>query len=115
MKPLIDVRIADEELEGLAQGGQSFGPQLSRLLDDEMARFEAWMNRSLGGGLTRVERAAVKRTCTRRSSDGWTTSSRSRSMCSTLQPPRPADHIAAENYATSATEPARPGIRAARM
>jgi hypothetical protein len=60
MKPLIDVRIADEELEPLAQGGQSFGPQLSRLLDDEMARFEAWMNKNLGGGLTRIERAAVK-------------------------------------------------------
>lgn len=60
MKPLIDVRIADEELEGLAQGGPASGPQLSRLLDDEMARFEAWMNRHLGGGLTRIERAAVK-------------------------------------------------------
>ena len=59
MKTLIDVRIADEELEGLARGGQ-VGPQLSRLLDDEMARFEAWTNKALGGGLTRIEKAAVK-------------------------------------------------------
>lgn len=60
MKPLIDVSIADEELESLAQGGESNGPQLARLLDDELARFDAWMNRTLGGPLTRLEKAAVK-------------------------------------------------------
>ncbi len=60
MKPLIDVSIADEELEGLALGGESNGPQLARLLDDELARFEAWMHKNLGGGLTRLERASVK-------------------------------------------------------
>ena len=60
MKTLVDVRIADEELEGLAQGGPVLGPQLSRLLDDEIARFEAWTLKSLGGSLTRMEKAAVK-------------------------------------------------------
>lgn len=60
MKTLIDVRIVDEELEGLARGGQVLGPQLSRLLDDEMSLFEAWMIKNLGGGMTRMEKAAVK-------------------------------------------------------
>lgn len=60
MKPLIEVRIADEELEGLVQGGETNGRQLSRLLDDELARFEAWMIKNLGGGATRLEKAAVK-------------------------------------------------------
>lgn len=60
MKPLIEVNIADEEFEGLAQGGEANGRQLARLLDDEIARFEAWMNKSLGGGMARLERAIVK-------------------------------------------------------
>ncbi len=60
MKPLIDVRITDEELEGLALGGASNGPQLSRLLEDELARFDAWVAKTLGAPLTRFEKAAVK-------------------------------------------------------
>lgn len=60
MKPLINVSIADEELEGLATGGESNGRQLSRLLEDELALFNAWMLRNLGGGLSRYEMAAVK-------------------------------------------------------
>jgi hypothetical protein len=60
MKPLIDVRIADEELESLAQGGEPNGRQLVRLLDDELARFEAWMIKELHGGLVPMERAIVK-------------------------------------------------------
>jgi hypothetical protein len=60
MKPLIDVRITDEELESLALGGEENGRQLARLLDDELARFENWVQHRLGGGLTRLEKAAVK-------------------------------------------------------
>jgi hypothetical protein len=60
MKPLINVSIADEELEGLASGGEANGRQLSRLLDDELALFEAWMIKNLGGGASSHEKAIVK-------------------------------------------------------
>lgn len=60
MKPLIDVSIADEEFEGLAVGGETNGRQLARLLDDELARFEAWMIKNLGGGISNFEKAIVK-------------------------------------------------------
>lgn len=60
MKPLIDVSIADEELEDLALGGEANGRQLSRLLDDELTRFEAWMVKELRGGMISSERAIVK-------------------------------------------------------
>lgn len=60
MKPLVNVSIADEELEGLAEGGEANGRQLARLLDDELALFEAWVIRHLGGKLNRFEKAMVK-------------------------------------------------------
>jgi len=60
MKPLIEVRVADEELEHLTQGEPANGPQLARLLDDELARFDAWMAKQLNGRLTRMESAIVK-------------------------------------------------------
>ena len=60
MKPIIEVRVAGDEADELAQGGPVVGPRLSRFLEDELNRFDAWMNSNLQGGLTRMERAAVK-------------------------------------------------------
>lgn len=59
-KPIVNVRLADEEMEALEVGGPQFGPQLAKLLDEEMSRFERWMQDSLKGGLSRWEKAIVK-------------------------------------------------------
>lgn len=60
MKPLIEIRIADEEFERLPQGGEEDRKFLARLLEDELTRFDAWAQQQLGGTFTRLERAAVK-------------------------------------------------------
>ena len=41
-------------------GGATNGPSLARLLDDELTRFDAWAIKTLGGGFTRMEKAAIK-------------------------------------------------------
>ncbi len=56
----ITIKLADEELEHLAQGGTQYGPRLSKLLDEEMSNFDEWMQRELGGSLIPLERTMLK-------------------------------------------------------
>ncbi len=58
--PVINVKIADDELEELAQGGAAFGPKLAKLLDEEILAFDEWMRRELGGGVIPLERTILK-------------------------------------------------------
>lgn len=57
---LINISIADANLQYLATGGIKTGPRLSQLLDQEMDRFDKWMVGALQGGMSQFERAIVK-------------------------------------------------------
>jgi hypothetical protein len=60
MSPVISVKLADDELEQLAQGGPAFGPKLAKLLDEEVNNFDEWMQRELGGQIIPIERTILK-------------------------------------------------------
>jgi hypothetical protein len=60
MSSRILVKLADEELEQLAQGGPELGPRLSKLLDEDLRDFDEILDARLGGIFTPIERAAVK-------------------------------------------------------
>jgi hypothetical protein len=60
MSALVQIKLADEELEQLAQGGAEFGPRLAKLLDEEVTHFNEWMQQNLGGQLIPLERTALK-------------------------------------------------------
>lgn len=60
MSALINVKIADDELEQLAQGGPEYGPRLAKLLDEEINRFAEWTRQNLGGDVIPFERAILK-------------------------------------------------------
>lgn len=57
---LINIKLADEELEQLEKGGPKYGPQLSKLLDAEILNFDTWMQATLGGTTINIERAILK-------------------------------------------------------
>jgi hypothetical protein len=59
MKPLIEVRVADDEFDYSSPGKES-GVRLSKILDDEVARFDAWMSKYLNGETILMEKAILK-------------------------------------------------------
>ena len=60
MSPVVTVKLADDELEQLSQGGPAYGPKLAKLLDEEVNNFDEWMQRELGGQTIPIERTILK-------------------------------------------------------
>lgn len=56
----ISIKLADEELDHLSQGGSNYGPRLAKILDEEMSRFDSWMLQELGGSLIPLEKSMLK-------------------------------------------------------
>lgn len=60
----IEMKLNDESLEELCQGGPEHGPKLARLIQEDLAEFEKWMLSSLsgpeGGPLSSFEKSILQ-------------------------------------------------------
>lgn len=60
----IEMKLTDESLEELCQGGPAHGPKLARLITEDINEFEKWMASSLAGPeqgpLSRFEKAILQ-------------------------------------------------------
>ena len=57
MTQLVSVKLSEE---ASLRGARGSVPALSALLDEELAQYEAWFSKTMGAGLTRFEKAALK-------------------------------------------------------